>query len=109
MSSQKTKRAMRLSLSTMPNMDPMKAKNDTWNRPAWGCFSRYRAAYSTTNVPMPVISVANNTLRPSKRNDSDNPRLGTHGTDTVMGPCIATNQNAYTKYAVSIAGKSERN
>ena len=58
---------------------------------------------------MPVISVANSTLRPSKRNDSDKPRLGAQGTDTVMGPCIAISQNAYAKYAVSIAGKSERN
>ena len=58
---------------------------------------------------MPVISVANNTLSPSRRNDNDNPRLGAQGRDTVKGPCIVIRLNAYAKYAVSIAGKSERN
>ena len=83
MSSQKTNSARRLSLSTTPSIDPMKAKSETWKRPACGWGSRYRAAYSTTNVPMPVIRIANRTLRPSSRNDSDNPRLGTHGTESV--------------------------
>ena len=100
---------MRLSLSTTPNIDPMKAKKETWKRPALECCARYRAAYRTTNVPTPVISVANNTLSPSRRNDSDNPRLGAQGTDTVTGPCIVISLNAYAKYNVSIAGKSERN
>ena len=31
-----------------------------------GVLLEVRAAYSTINVPMPVISIANNTLRPSR-------------------------------------------
>ena len=47
----------------------------------------------TINVPTPVIRVANSALRPSRRNESDRFSPGAHGTDTVKGPLVLTNQN----------------
>ena len=92
-SSQNTNRASRLSLSTTPSMEPMKANSETWNRPAWGCARDIGRHTARSTCRSPVIRIANSSSVRRDGTTATEPRLGAHGTDTVTGPWVATSQN----------------